>query len=203
MFGKSFGFCLTKKIKTTMRLLKDGWIQEARRMHSPHYDSRPDARDISLLVVHGISLPRGEFGGNEVADFFCGKLNFNSRPVFSCLKGVRVSAHFFIRRNGAIMQFVSCENRAWHAGKSQWRGREQCNDFSLGAELEGADDIPYAAAQYDSLAELHFALSQKYAPLFAAGHEHIAPGRKTDPGAAFDWQKLFNKIGDKNDGRTP
>lgn len=185
-----------------MHLQKDGWIQKARRVPAAHQDARPCEDDIKLLVVHGISLPHGSFGGENIVDLLRGELNCDSEPAFASLKHLRVSAHFLIRRDGELIQFVPCQKRAWHAGESQWRERERCNDFSLGAELEGADDIPYTAAQYDSLAALYFALTQTYTPLSVAGHEHIAPGRKTDPGAAFDWKKLFDKIGEENDGRA-
>ncbi len=185
-----------------MKLQKNGWMRGAKKIPTPHCDMRPDENDIVLLVVHGISIPPGVFGGGEIADFFCGKLDCDSHPAFTALKNMRVSAHFLIRRGGDLIQFAPCNMRAWHAGESQWRGRARCNDFSLGAELEGADNLPYEEAQYDSLARLVLALAKNYAPLFAAGHEHIAPGRKTDPGAAFDWEKLFSKIGKTYDGRA-
>ena len=185
-----------------MELQKDGWISDAERVPTLHQDARPDAADIRLLVVHGISLPRGAFGGDAVVDILRGSLDCSATPAFAELKNLKVSAHFLIRRGGELLQFATCEKRAWHAGESAWRGRKKCNDFSIGAELEGADDIPYAQSQYNTLAKLHLALSAKYAPLFVAGHEHISPGRKTDPGAAFSWQKLFALIGEKYDGRN-
>ena len=183
-------------------LQKDGWLRGATHVLSQNQDARPQSGDVCLLVVHCISLPRGEFGGNAIVDILRGELNCDSHPDFAKLKDLRVSAHFLIRRNGELLQFVSCNKRAWHAGQSQWRGREQCNDFSVGAELEGADDIPYAAAQYETLTNLYRALAKKHAPLLVAGHEHISPGRKTDPGEMFDWKKLFCSIGEKNDGRS-
>ena len=185
-----------------MLLQKNGWLRGAKKIPTPHCDMRPDENDIALLVVHGISLPPGVFGGDEIIKLFCGKLDCGLHPAFAGLKNMRVSAHFLIRRGGELIQFAPCRRRAWHAGESSWRGRARCNDFSLGAELEGADNVQYEDAQYDSLARLMLALSQKYAPLFAAGHEHIAPGRKTDPGAAFDWDKLFSKTGKGFDGRA-
>lgn len=185
-----------------MILQEDGKIRGAEQIPSPHRDMRPDENDVSLLVVHGISLPPGVFGGEEIIRFFCGTLNCGANPAFAALKNMRVSAHFLIRRGGELIQFAPCGMRAWHAGESEWRGRARCNDFSLGVELEGADDIPYEDAQYDSLARLMLALAKKYAPLSAAGHEHISPGRKTDPGPAFDWNKLFSKTGKEFDGRA-
>lgn len=185
-----------------MHLQKNGWVRGAKKFPTPHCDLRPDENNISLLVVHGISLPPGVFGGGEIIDLFLGQLNCAAHPAFAKLANTRVSAHFLIRRGGELLQFAPCHMRAWHAGESAWRGRARCNDFSLGAELEGADNIPYEDAQYDSLAGLMRALSKKYAPLFAAGHEHIAPGRKTDPGPAFDWNKLFSKTGKNFDGRA-
>lgn len=157
---------------------------------------------MDLLVVHGISLPPGEFGGDFVERLFCGALDCEAHPYFAALKNLRVSSHFFIRRNGEITQFVPCHMRAWHAGKSQWRGRSGCNDFSVGAELEGEDHSPYEAAQYDSLAFLAMALAARRPGIAAAGHEHVAPGRKTDPGPAFDWSRLFAMIGEEHDGRA-
>ncbi|MGI9306644.1 MAG: 1,6-anhydro-N-acetylmuramyl-L-alanine amidase AmpD [Gammaproteobacteria bacterium] len=185
-----------------MELGADGWLQGARRIATPHCDNRPDENDIALLVVHGISLPSGVFGGDEIIKLFCGTLDCDSRPAFAALKNLRVSAHFLIRRNAELIQFAPCQMRAWHAGESRWRGRARCNDFSLGAELEGTDDAQYAEAQYAALARLILALAKKYPPLAVAGHMHIAPGRKTDPGAAFDWEKLFNLAGKKFDGRA-
>ncbi len=185
-----------------MHLQKNGWLREARRVPAAHQDSRPDADGVSLLVVHCISLPRGSFGGGAIVDLLRGKPDCKAHPVLAPLKHLRVSAHFLIRRGGELIQFVPCRKRAWHAGESRWRGRKQCNDFSVGAEREGADDSPYPPPQYNTLANLYFALAEQYAPLSVAGHEHIAPGRKTDPGPAFDWKILFDKIGKENDGRA-
>ena len=168
----------------------DGWVEPARHLHSPHYDERPSADDISLLIIHGISLPPGEFGGPYIEQLFLGTLDCSQHPYFAGLQGLRVSSHFLIRRDGALLQFVSCRARAWHAGQSRFAGRERCNDFSLGIELEGTDDQPYADAQYDVLVALTVALQAQWPAVCAeriVGHEHIAPGRKTDPGPAFDW----------------
>ena len=184
-----------------MQLSKDGWIDDVACKKSPHYNSRPND-SVKLLVVHGISLPRGEFGGEAVSQLFCGSLDCNSHSSFQSLKNLRVSAHFFIRRDGQLIQFVSCDKRAWHAGRSQWRGENDCNDFSIGVELEGADDIPYESKQYSALGELFAALEKHYPGMKITGHQHISPGRKTDPGEAFDWQKLFDLIGESHDGRA-
>ncbi len=160
---------------------------------SPHYDERPIDASIDLIVVHGISLPAGQFGLPYITDLFLGRLNCEIDPSFEPLQGLRVSAHCLIRRNGEIIQYVPFNKRAWHAGVSSWQGREQCNDFSVGIELEGTDEIPYTDNQYNRLGELINALREAYpsiSPHAVTGHEHIAPGRKTDPGPAFDWQRL-------------
>jgi len=138
-------------------------------------------------VIHNISLPPNQFGGPYVADLFLNRLNYDAHPWLERLRGLRVSSHFFIRRDGEVVQFVSTENRAWHAGVSRFENRERCNDFSLGIELEGTDVTPYTDAQYLSLAKLTRLLRTRYPLRAARGHEHIAPGRKTDPGPAFNW----------------
>ncbi len=160
---------------------------------SPHCDHRPDADDISLIVVHNISLPPAQFGTGSVEKFFCGNLNFNEHPYFETIKELRVSAHLLIHRNGDVTQFVPFDRRAWHAGKSFFQGRENCNDFSIGIELEGTDDIPFEKKQYARLAEIIQLLQEKYPKItreHIVGHSDIAPGRKTDPGPAFDWSYL-------------
>jgi len=157
---------------------------------SPNFDARPEYTEISLIVLHNISLPPRKFGGNAILRFFTNRLNINAHPYFSTLSGMRVSAHFLIQRQGELIQFVSCAQRAWHAGVSQWRGRSRCNDFSIGIELEGADDIPYRKAQYRTLNALLSALTQAYPIADIVGHSTIAPERKTDPGAAFDWRRI-------------
>jgi N-acetyl-anhydromuramoyl-L-alanine amidase len=140
-----------------------------------------------LLVVHNISLPPGEFGGDAIIELFTNRLDAASHPGFDALAALRVSAHFLIRRDGSLLQFVPCGLRAWHAGLSSWRGRERCNDFSIGVELEGTDQLAYANTQYATLARLTRALRRRYPIVDVAGHDQIAPGRKTDPGVAFDW----------------
>lgn len=157
---------------------------------SPHCDDRPPGERISLVVVHGISLPPGEFGGPYIDQLFLGRLDPDAHPYFREILPARVSSHFLIPRDGALVQYVPCAMRAWHAGASSWNGRERCNDFSIGIELEGADDVPYAEPQYETLAALVRALFDRYGALDVAGHSDIAPGRKTDPGPWFDWPRL-------------
>ncbi|UZK04283.1 1,6-anhydro-N-acetylmuramyl-L-alanine amidase AmpD [Venatoribacter cucullus] len=174
----------------------DGWLQPARHCPSPNFGPRPagQAGEISLLVLHNISLPPGQFGGGYVQRFFCNQLNKDEHPYFAEIAGLQVSSHLFIERDGAITQFVSFADRAWHAGRSCYGGRSECNDFSIGIELEGTDTLPYSDQQYNVLAALLPALRAEYPALVPSritGHEQIAPGRKTDPGNAFDWQRLF------------
>ncbi len=156
---------------------------------SPNFDSRPEGATVDLLVVHGISLPPDRFGGDEVARLFTNTLDCSAHPYFEGLRGSRVSAHFYIRRTGVLVQFVSCNRRAWHAGVSQWRGRARCNDFSIGVELEGADALAYEDAQYRALVTLTVTLRRHFPLVDIAGHSDIAPGRKSDPGPSFDWAK--------------
>ena len=165
---------------------------DATFVESPHFDARPDPQDISLLVIHAISLPPESFGGPYVRQLFQGQLDAGAHPYFADIASLQVSAHFFIRRDGAVEQYVDCGMRAWHAGKSSFAGRERCNDFSIGIELEGSDNQPFADAQYSALVALTAWLLQEYpelSPQRIVGHEHIAPGRKTDPGPYFDWQR--------------
>jgi AmpD protein len=173
-----------------MAIDRAGWLRGARHVASPNCDDRPTGTEITLLVLHGISLPPGEFGGDAVARFFTNTLDWAAHPFYQTLKGLRVSAHFFVRRGGEIVQFVPCGRRAWHAGQSSWRGRERCNDFSIGVELEGSDSRPYTGRQYAQLARLAAALRRRYPITEIVGHSDIAPGRKTDPGPAFDWRRL-------------
>jgi N-acetyl-anhydromuramoyl-L-alanine amidase len=173
-----------------MQFDAEGWFSRARQCRSPHQDERPQPEDISLLVIHGISLPPGQFGGPFIEQLFLGQLDHSAHPYFAGLMGLRVSSHFLIRRDGEVVQFVSARQRAWHAGVSQFAGRERCNDFSLGIELEGDDVTPYDAAQYTALTTLTLCIQLQWPAIRAeriVGHEHIAPGRKTDPGPSFDW----------------
>ncbi|GGC82135.1 1,6-anhydro-N-acetylmuramyl-L-alanine amidase AmpD [Undibacterium terreum] len=171
----------------------DGWCEGAERLASPNFNSRPPDSAISLLVIHNISLPAGQFGTTYIADLFQNRLEYSAHPSFESLRGLQVSAHFLIRRDGRLLQFVSAAQRAWHAGKSSFAGREGCNDFSIGIELEGSDELPFEEVQYETLAELSLALASAYPLTHIVGHEHIAPGRKTDPGPCFDW-KLYAQL---------
>ncbi len=172
--------------------LIDGWLPVARRQPSPHFDARPPGTAIELLVVHAISLPPGQFGGPWIDDLFLGRLDGSRHPFFAEIQGLEVSAHFLIRRDGELVQYVATEARAWHAGRSQWQGRERCNDFSIGVELEGCDELPFEPVQYWQLARLARLLMRHYPITSEAivGHADIAPGRKTDPGPCFDWGRL-------------
>jgi AmpD protein len=154
---------------------------------SPNTDERPPDAALTLLVVHNISLPPGEFDGEAIVRLFTNALDFAAHPYYETLHDLKVSAHFLIQRNGQLIQFVPCAKRAWHAGPSVWRGRERCNDFSIGVELVGADHQPYTEKQYLCLSELTLALRRRYPVVDVVGHSDIAPGRKTDPGSAFDW----------------
>ena len=172
-------------------LRETGRISFARWTPSPNFGPRPDGAGISLLVVHNISLPPGQFGGREIEDFFCNQLDHSAHPYFKTIEGVQVSAHLLIRRDGALVQFVSLLDRAWHAGRSCFEGQEECNDFSIGIELEGTDDTPYTTEQYRMLAKVADLIMTAWPDVTAnriTGHCDIAPGRKSDPGPAFDWQ---------------
>lgn len=173
--------------------VKAGWLSEARRVDSPNANERPSDATVDLLVIHNISLPPGEFGGDYIEALFTNALDPEAHEYFADVAHLTVSAHFLVRRNGEVVQFVSTDERAWHAGDSLWFDRANCNDFSVGIEVEGADDVPYAEEQYNALAKLIRALWEYYptlAPDAMVGHSDIAPERKTDPGSAFDWQKL-------------
>ncbi|MGI9337444.1 MAG: 1,6-anhydro-N-acetylmuramyl-L-alanine amidase AmpD [Gammaproteobacteria bacterium] len=180
-------------------LWRGGRLLAAAHHNSPHFHRRGDDVALSLLVVHSIKL--GEYGGGDIAKLFCGALDCASRPEYETLKGLRVSAHFVIGRGGEVLQFVSADDCAWHAGESQWRGRKQCNDFSIGVELEGAEDDVFEECQYSALVNLSRALMKRSGEMMIAGHRHIAPERKTDPGEGFDWRRLFDTIGWQYDGR--
>lgn len=172
----------------------NGCVDAARYLASGNCDERPPGAAVTLLVIHSISLPPGEFGGDGIERLFTNDLDCAAHPYYRTLAGVRVSAHFLIRRTGELLQFVPCTKRAWHAGVSAWRGRSACNDYSIGIELEGADDVPYAEAQYLALAELARALRSSYPIAEIVGHCDIAPERKSDPGPSFDWVRLRNSI---------
>ncbi|MDT3707695.1 MAG: 1,6-anhydro-N-acetylmuramyl-L-alanine amidase AmpD [Thiobacillus sp.] len=171
-----------------------GWLAAARRMPSPNCDERPEGTAIRLIVIHNISLPPGVFDGDAVIDLFTNRLDWDAHPYYQGIRGLRVSAHFFIRRDGTLIQFVPCALRAWHAGASCWLGNKCCNDFSIGIELEGADDLPFTDAQYAALAPLVKLLKQAYPIQAVVGHSDIAPGRKTDPGPHFAWQRLDENV---------
>jgi AmpD protein len=174
-----------------------GLLTGARVVASPNRDPRPGGLVPELVVVHGISLPPGRFGGPWIERLFTNTLPPDQDPYFATIQHLRVSSHVLIARDGALTQYVPFDERAWHAGTSHWRGRDGCNDFSIGIELEGADDVPYDDRQYEALAELVAALQRAYPSLAAgwiAGHSDLAPGRKTDPGPAFDWQQLERAI---------
>ena len=166
-----------------------GLLKSARLFASPNCDERPAGCEIELLVIHHISLPPGEFGGPGIVELFTNRLNSAAHPYYASIAGMKVSAHFLIRRDGRLCQFVPCGERAWHAGESSWRGRAQCNDFSIGVELEGTGDAPFTAAQYRQLARLTRALEARYPIRDIVGHSDIAPGRKSDPGPHFDWAR--------------
>lgn len=173
----------------------DGWLPGVRRIESPNQDARPEAEAPSLIVVHAISLPPAEFGGDAIIRLFTNCLDASAHSYFAQISTLQVSAHFLIRRDGELIQFVPCGRRAWHAGLSSWNGRQRCNDFSLGVELEGCDELPFEPAQYRRLQELIRALCLAYPIEAVVGHSDIAPGRKTDPGPCFDWRRLAS-IGD-------
>lgn len=174
---------------------EEGWYAPARRCPSPNFGPRPAGVSIDLAVVHSISLPPGVYSGDAIERLFTNRLDWDAHPYFQQIRGLEVSAHFLVRRDGALMQFVSCDARAWHAGRSSWRGRDNCNDYSIGIELEGLEGTPFAAAQYRRLARLLRALAQRYPLAEVTGHEDVAPGRKHDPGAAFSWPLLTRLSG--------
>lgn len=173
-----------------MQIDGQGWLVGGVRIPSPNCDARPDGA-IDLLVIHNISLPPGRFGGDGVQRLFTNTLDAGEHPYYQAIAGLKVSAHFFVRRDGSLIQFVSCLQRAWHAGASCWQERQRCNDFSIGVELEGSDDVPFADAQYAALRDLTLALRSAYPIRGIAGHSDVAPGRKTDPGPFFDWARYL------------
>lgn len=168
----------------------DGWLKGVVCVPSPNFDARPADVALSLIVIHAISLPPGNFGGTAIEEFFTNTLDPEAHPYFAGIAAQRVSAHFLIRRDGQIIQFVSCASRAWHAGTSCWQGRDRCNDFALGIELEGDDYNAFAEAQYRSLDALRVTLCGQYPIAAIVGHADVAPGRKTDPGPYFDWSRM-------------
>jgi AmpD protein len=172
-----------------------GWWSGARAVKSPNFGPRPAGMAVELVVLHSISLPPGVFGGDQIEQLFTNRLDWSAHPYFEQIRGLRVSAHFLVRRDGELLQFVSCDRRAWHAGASQWRGRDNCNDFSVGIELEGLEGDRFEPAQYAALVPLLLALSRRYPLRAVTGHEHVAPGRKRDPGPGFDWAGLGRLAG--------
>lgn len=172
----------------------DGWCLNAIKFASPNFGKRPKGTQLSLLVIHNISLPLGQFEEDHVIDLFLNQLSINAHPSFESLQGLQVSTHFFIRRDGSVYQFVSCLDRAWHAGISQFQGQEGCNDFSIGIELEGSDEQAFEVAQYHHLRELSLALIHQYPIENIVGHSDIAPERKTDPGPCFDWTRYQQEL---------
>lgn len=167
-----------------------GWWGHAAFCPSPNHGPRPPGIPVDLVVVHSISLPPGQYGGDAIERLFTNRLDWSAHPYFESIRGLEVSSHFVVRRTGLVQQFVSCDARAWHAGRSQWQGRNNCNDFSIGIELEGLEGETFEAIQYASLTRLMQAISLVYPVRSVAGHEHVAPGRKNDPGPGFDWASL-------------
>jgi len=178
----------------TAPLWHDGWLRAARRCESPNFGARPAGVEPELIVIHSISLPPGVYSGNAIEQLFTNRLDWEAHPYFAQIRGLQVSAHFVVRRDGELLQFVSCAMRAWHAGASQWRGRDNCNDFSIGIELEGLEGETFEAAQYETLAVLMRRLARRYPIRGVAGHEHIAAGRKHDPGPGFDWARIVGAL---------
>jgi AmpD protein len=186
---------MTESAAALQPLWKDGWLQGARHLVSPNFGPRPAMAVVDLVVLHSISLPPGVYGGNDVQALFTNQLDWSQHPYYRQIEGMQVSAHFYVRRNGEIWQFVSCDDRAWHAGRSHYRGRDNCNDDSIGIELEGLEGDTFEPMQYTALATLVPALAQLYPIAHIAGHEHIAPGRKLDPGPGMDWALLKHTLG--------
>lgn len=174
---------------------KGGWLACAQRLDSPNFGERPKNTPIDLIVVHSISLPPGIYGGPYVQQLFTNQLDWEAHPYFQTIRGMTVSSHFYIQRDGQLWQFVSADDRAWHAGQSHFAERDNCNDFSIGVELEGLEGGMFESVQYLQLAKLCQALRQRYPIEHVIGHEHIAPGRKFDPGAGFDWSNFCQTVG--------
>lgn len=181
---------MNKPPSATAATWQNGWWAHAHHLPSPNFGARPAGVAVDLVVLHSISLPPAQYGTGCVQQLFCNQLDWDAHPYFQQIRGAQVSAHFFIERSGNVWQFVSCEDRAWHAGASSFQGRENCNDYSIGIELEGIEGGLFEEAQYDSLLAVLAALPQAYPITAVTGHEHIAPGRKQDPGAGFDWARV-------------
>lgn len=177
----------------SIKINRRGMASAANFIKSPNQDARPGDGQITLVVIHNISLPPGQYGGNGVVELFTNALDASTHPYYAEIHQLKVSSHFFIRRDGGLIQFVACNQRAWHAGASNWQGRERCNDFSVGIELEGSDRDAFETVQYDVLNQLLAALKKTYPITDVVGHSDIAPGRKTDPGPCFDWSKIIKK----------
>lgn len=187
------------------KLSEEGLLEGVRYIASPNWDERPAGCAVELLVIHYISLPPGEFGGPAIEQFFTNRLEPAAHPFFATIAELKASAHFLVRRDGEIIQFVPCAKRAWHAGESSWKGRSRCNDFSIGIEVEGDERVPFTAVQYRRLAALTYALKTCYPILDILGHSDIAPSRKTDPGPQFDWARyrtLIGKAGHRSTSRS-
>lgn len=178
-------------------LIENGWWALAHKVPSPNFNSRPKEAEISLLVIHNISLPPGEFGGGHINNFFCNQLEPSLHPYFETIHTLKVSSHLLIDRTGYVSQFVSFDDRAWHSGRSSFQGVEECNDYSIGIELEGADDMDYTDAQYEKLKEVTAVIMRKHPKITThriTGHSDVAPGRKTDPGPHFDWVRYLSSL---------
>jgi N-acetyl-anhydromuramoyl-L-alanine amidase len=181
--------------KTDAAAWQGGWLTSARRLESPNFGARPAQAQIDLIVVHSISLPPGIYGSSQVQALFTNQLDWQAHPYFESIRGMQVSSHFYIERDGQLWQFVSADDRAWHAGQSSFAGRDNCNDFSIGIELEGLEGQHFEPVQYQRLAQLCQQLHARYPIAHVVGHEHIAPGRKFDPGPGFDWPHLQQTVG--------
>ncbi len=174
---------------------QDGWWSGAQRIDSPNHGPRPPGTEVTLALIHSISLPPGVYGGDAIERLFTNTLDWGAHPYFQQIRGLEVSSHFVVRRAGKVLQFVASTERAWHAGRSVWRGRPECNDYSVGIELEGLEGESFEGVQYDRLAELLRALARQHPVSEVVGHEHVAPGRKKDPGPGFDWVRLRRATG--------
>lgn len=186
----------TSSVAATERTVRwrAGWLSAAARCTSPNFGPRPKGCDVSLALIHSISLPPGVYGSDAIERLFTNRLDWDADPYFAQIRGLQVSSHFVVHREGALRQFVSCDQRAWHAGRSVWQGREDCNDFSIGIELEGLEGDRFEGVQYRTLAALLQRLRRRYPITSVAGHEHVAPGRKQDPGPGFDWAALRDAL---------